>query len=305
VAENGRLPAGDLAKTVVGVTIRKDLVKQTDQLALAFYREFKRPMKATDGYRSYEQQVDVKRRKGAYAATPGKSNHGWGRAIDWASDINVDRSEEHRWMEKNGPKFGWTNPEWARNATTADGQYEPWHWEAERKSVNAPYVGLPGKDEVGFGQRGAKVKQVQELLKDYGFKRLVVDSDFGMTTGDAVVRFQEDRGLVQDGIVGPKTLAALKGGKVAKPLPAPKPKPKPEPKEPTLRRGDKGAEVKRLQQGLTRVFPTYATLAADGDFGWKTERAVKRFQVRAGGLQADGVVGPRTRAALKKHGVEF
>lgn len=70
----------------------------------------------------------------------------------------------------------------------------------------------------------------------------------------------------------------------AKPAPAPAAKP-----APTLRRGDKGADVRDLQRRLG--------LRVDGDFGPKTEKAVKAFQ-RKHKLRADGVVGPKTWAAL-------
>lgn len=57
----------------------------------------------------------------------------------------------------------------------------------------------------------------------------------------------------------------------------------------TLRRGDKGDAVYRLQQRLG--------MAPDGSFGPATESAVKRWQ-QANGLAADGVAGPQTLAKL-------
>ena len=57
----------------------------------------------------------------------------------------------------------------------------------------------------------------------------------------------------------------------------------------TLRKGSKGEEVKLLQ-GKLNVFP-------DGDFGPKTEAAVKKFQI-AHKLTADGIVGAKTWSAL-------
>ena len=59
--------------------------------------------------------------------------------------------------------------------------------------------------------------------------------------------------------------------------------------EETLREGDRGAAVKRLQRRLR--------ISADGVFGAQTERAVRRFQ-RRNGLVADGIVGPITRREL-------
>jgi putative chitinase len=60
---------------------------------------------------------------------------------------------------------------------------------------------------------------------------------------------------------------------------------------PTLRRGSKGPAVKQMQQKLG--------IPADGDFGHGTEMAVKKWQT-SNGLTADGIVGPKTLAALMR-----
>ena len=64
--------------------------------------------------------------------------------------------------------------------------------------------------------------------------------------------------------------------------------------EGTLRRGDRGDEVRALQEGLI----CYGTLdkgGADGAYGKRTESAVRAVQEREG-LEADGVAWPQTRA---------
>lgn len=62
----------------------------------------------------------------------------------------------------------------------------------------------------------------------------------------------------------------------------------------TLKKGSKGNEVATLQKLLSR----YETvIAVDGDFGPATEKAVIAFQ-KSKGLTADGIVGPKTWAAL-------
>jgi hypothetical protein len=58
---------------------------------------------------------------------------------------------------------------------------------------------------------------------------------------------------------------------------------------PTVRRGDRGEAVRRVQEKIG--------VAADGIFGPNTEVFVRRFQAAAG-LVPDGIVGPRTWAAL-------
>lgn len=64
--------------------------------------------------------------------------------------------------------------------------------------------------------------------------------------------------------------------------------------KPMLRRGSRGSAVVELQQRLGRTgFP----LQADGIFGIRTDAAVRSFQ-SAKGLAVDGIVGPKTWAAL-------
>jgi uncharacterized protein (TIGR02594 family) len=64
-----------------------------------------------------------------------------------------------------------------------------------------------------------------------------------------------------------------------------------------LKKGDKGADVAKLQRLLNSALQPSPGLTEDGDFGLRTEAAVKKFQ-RQHGLLADGVVGPQTWTAL-------
>lgn len=61
------------------------------------------------------------------------------------------------------------------------------------------------------GSKGDIVKEMQQLLANAG-SSLVVDGIFGSGTRSAVVAFQKKNGLEADGIVGPKTWAALTKG---------------------------------------------------------------------------------------------
>lgn len=65
----------------------------------------------------------------------------------------------------------------------------------------------------------------------------------------------------------------------------------------TLAPGASGADVKLLQRTLTRL--GYSPGGMDGRYGPATKAAVARFQ-GASGLTADGIVGPRTLAALTR-----
>ena len=62
------------------------------------------------------------------------------------------------------------------------------------------------------GDKGAKVKELQELLLKAGEKlpKYGADSDYGQETEDAVMSFQKKHGLAVDGLAGEKTIAKLK-----------------------------------------------------------------------------------------------
>ncbi len=61
-------------------------------------------------------------------ATPGRSNHGWGRAIDVTSNgVQLScRSEAFGWLAEHGADYGWVLPFWA---VCGGDSPEPWHWE--------------------------------------------------------------------------------------------------------------------------------------------------------------------------------
>ncbi|MBI1246142.1 MAG: DUF3380 domain-containing protein [Alphaproteobacteria bacterium] len=64
----------------------------------------------------------------------------------------------------------------------------------------------------------------------------------------------------------------------------------------SLRMGTTGFQVEALQK---RLVDLQYHVAIDGDFGPATERAVAAFQ-KSNGLTADGIVGPKTLAALER-----
>lgn len=78
-------------------------------------------------------------------------------------------------------------------------------------------------DTVRKGDTGALVRTVQERLTAHGYPA-TVDGVFGSGTEATLMRFQRAKGLGDDGVVGPKTLAALLAaptGPVAPPGPLP------------------------------------------------------------------------------------
>jgi putative chitinase len=59
------------------------------------------------------------------------------------------------------------------------------------------------------GSSGPDVTALQQKLKDLGFDPNGVDGHFGAGTRDALIAFQQSKGLQADGIAGSATLAAL------------------------------------------------------------------------------------------------
>ncbi len=60
-----------------------------------------------------------------------------------------------------------------------------------------------------YGSRGNEVIQIQTKLKRWGYYNGSIDGVYGSKTVAAVKWFQAKNGLTQDGIAGPKTLAAM------------------------------------------------------------------------------------------------
>jgi peptidoglycan hydrolase-like protein with peptidoglycan-binding domain len=132
------------------------------------------------------------------------------------------------------------------------------------------------------GMCGPEVEYLQRQLQAAGLYADPADGVFGPSTKCAVMSFQRAKGLEVDGIAGPRTWAALdtRRGTGLRPI---------------LKRGCCEPSVVVLQKVLaTHGFDPGSK---DGLFGPKTERTVMAFQ-RAKGLEADGVVGPKTWNAL-------
>lgn len=60
-----------------------------------------------------------------------------------------------------------------------------------------------------LGATGDQVKEIQQWLTDYGYYSGDIDGDFGASTDKAVRDFQEEAGLIVDGVVGNDTKKAM------------------------------------------------------------------------------------------------
>jgi peptidoglycan hydrolase-like protein with peptidoglycan-binding domain len=129
------------------------------------------------------------------------------------------------------------------------------------------------------------VAALQVALRALGYRPMAVDGISGPWTRRAVRRFQRRKRIAVDGIAGPQTLRKL--GRRGRPRYGRR----------VMRRGQRGFDVAALQFVLYKR--GFHPGGFDGGFGRNTRGAVKRFQ-RAVGLGADGVVGRRTRRALRR-----
>ena len=242
----------------------------------------------TDSYRSLDNQIDLKKRKPDWSATPGRSVHGWGFAVD----LSIGMPQKPfgmsvlQWLEENGPPNGWFK---------GRPKDEPWHWvfrgaggaasasgmataeaaqaaaDAAGASVDpADVAAMAGDAEVAAGASGPGVKIARALLG------LPEGDSFDDATDAAVRAFQQANQLAVDGKVGPRTWAVLRS--VTAPA-----------DRPDLARDSTGDAVKWVQ---CRV-----GARPDGTFGERTEARVCAFQ-QARGLVVDGKVGPQTWQAL-------
>jgi len=80
----------------------------------------------SDSYRDYAGQVAVFASKPSLAATPGRSQHGLGLAVDLCGGVERFGGEAHRWMKDNAAAYGFIHPAWAQPGGSRP---EPWHWE--------------------------------------------------------------------------------------------------------------------------------------------------------------------------------
>lgn len=133
------------------------------------------------------------------------------------------------------------------------------------------------------GDREHPVRTLQHLLRARGHL-VSVDGSFGPLTDGAVRAFQQEKGLVVDGVVGRRTWSALIV---------------------TVRRGSTGDAVRGVQdefQFRNLSGDPSLGLAVDGQFGPLTEAAVRGFQqalhTDIPAVTVDGVVGPVTWQAL-------
>ena len=106
--------------------LRADAARSFARLDAAYRAAFGERLCVTDSYRSLSAQYALARAKPRLAGRPGRSEHGFGVAVDLACGADGFGTRTHRWLEANAGTHGWFQPRWAQRG---GGRPEPWHWE--------------------------------------------------------------------------------------------------------------------------------------------------------------------------------
>lgn len=134
--ENGKIADSDLAELsfAPGQRMYKQAAEAMEEMNKAYKAEKGADFQVNSAYRSFEEQEKLFS-SGQTAARGGRSNHGWGLAID--IQVGDFGSDIYNWLKANAHKYGFVHPPWAEPAPAQpDGkrhQPEQWHWEYARR----------------------------------------------------------------------------------------------------------------------------------------------------------------------------
>lgn len=195
----------------------------------------------TDSYRNYETQNRIfdwdyykktgkKRKKGTSGtpvAYPGKSNHGWGSAVD----LKVKYGDKaHTWLTKNAAKFGFSNP-------FSNPRTEPWHWEHKQSAKNmganitVDDTVIPSGDtsttttptDDTSSSSGNYSTEINSLVSKINaidmdsIKKMVPQISESITTNDFIlpieskIKSEKDKKIIFKGLYGVKVVSPNKG----------------------------------------------------------------------------------------------
>jgi hypothetical protein len=215
-----------------------DTYRSYDSQKAGFLQRYQLEPVANQSTKTFEGKTWYLKRGMAMMATPGKSNHNLGLAVDIHS---ASEKKRLNWLIANVRKFGWS---WEVVPS------EPWHirytegdqvpqavkeWlvlnpkepsifgtPAEQKAAAENKVVEQNKSNVSseaaqeansksnlrLGQTGRDIKQAQKLLSKHGFE-CSPDGNFGPKTEQLVKNFQEKNKLSVSGIIDKETWVAL------------------------------------------------------------------------------------------------
>jgi peptidoglycan hydrolase-like protein with peptidoglycan-binding domain len=263
------------------------------------YHHAGHPLEAIDrdkGYQSCQSGFNFWKRKNRFTSEPQPGDI---VLYDWTGDGHCDHTGIFaKWLDTAKTKFHSWEGNTAQGNDSDGGQVML--RERKRTAVAAfvtpialdinPPVNSNKDETLKKGDMGSAVTVLQKLLHDLDFK-ITVDGVFGNETETIIKSFQQKHSLAVTGIVTPEVLGAIQEEASLPSVPAKK-----FTSGSFIKKGDSGSAVLSIQQALNS-FGANPSVDEDGVFGSGTAAAVKAFQKKKN-LQADGIVGPATFAAL-------
>jgi hypothetical protein len=231
-AWNAMVEAAKAAGVELKPTSSGDLYRSYDSQKAGFLSRYSLENTGTGSTKTFEGKTWYLKKGMAMLATPGKSQHNLGLAVDIA---NASEKKRINWLIANVEKFGWSwevVPE------------EPWHIRyvsgdtptaavqeyvarnpkpagmfgsvAEQKAAVEVKASTPPANVAAAANqpviikdnKGPAVKKAQLLLNEKGYA-CSQDGDFGLKTLEIVKKFQKDKGIPVTGKVDAATWAAL------------------------------------------------------------------------------------------------
>jgi hypothetical protein len=116
------------------IRLLKPIMSNLEKMLTAYTKENPNtPMVINSAFRTYNDQVRVRnewerRGKPENAAYPGRSNHGFGRAVDFANSngaLLTPDMPQYKWLKANASTYGFTRI----YSPTKGEAWEAWHWE--------------------------------------------------------------------------------------------------------------------------------------------------------------------------------
>ena len=211
-----------------------DLYRSYESQKAGFLQRYSLEDTGTGSTKTFEGKTWYLKKGMAMLATPGKSQHNLGLAVDVA---NASDKKRINWLIANVEKFGWSwevvpSEPWhiryvaGDNVPQAVKDYvarnpkpgSPFGSVADQKAVAEAKTAAPdanataaaAKRVVKQGSKGPLVKEAQTLLVKHGVN-CKIDGDFGPKTSQMVRDFQTKKGIPVTGEVDQATWSVLLG----------------------------------------------------------------------------------------------
>lgn len=231
-AWNAMVEAAKAAGVELKPTSSGDLYRTYDSQKAGFLSRYSLENTGTNSTKTFEGKTWYLKKGMAMLATPGKSQHNLGLAVDIT---NASEKKRINWLIANVEKFGWSwevvpSEPWhiryvsGDNPTAAVQEYVARNPKpvgmfgsvADQKSAAEAKVAEPkanveeakAKPTLRLGQKGVFIKEAQRLLEKNGYP-CRPDGDFGPKTQDLVEQFQKARNIPVTGQIDQPTWAAL------------------------------------------------------------------------------------------------